>query len=144
NEWSARLPSALALLVVAVAFVTVARPAFGPRGSRIAALIWLTSFGLIEKGRLIEIEALYISFFALAFIFWLAFWKQKRSPWLTWLVPWIFLGLGLLAKGPTHVLFFYALVIAILWKTAELRTFWNLPHTIGIAIMLSIFAAWAV
>src|SRR6266496_871110 len=31
----------------------------------------------------------------------------KRSPWLTFVVPWIFLGLGLLAKGPSHVLFFY-------------------------------------
>jgi len=144
NEWSARLPSAICGLLVGLTFVTVARSSLGARGSTIAALIWLTSFGLIEKGRLIEIEALYVSLFALAFICWLTWWKQKQSPWLTWIVPWIFLGLGLLAKGPTHLFFFYALVIAVLWKTGELRTFWSLPHAIGIALMASIFAAWAI
>src|SRR3982750_4700184 len=30
NEWAARLPSVLAVLAVAIAFVTLARPALGP------------------------------------------------------------------------------------------------------------------
>jgi len=144
NEWSARLPSAVCVLLVAIAFMTVARSSLGARGSTIAALIWLTSFGLIEKGRLIEIEALYVSLFALAFISWLSWHTQKRSIWFTWVVPWVFLGLGLLAKGPTHLFFFYALVIAVLWKNAELPTLWNPAHATGIAIMSSIFAAWAI
>ena len=55
--------------------------------------------GLIEKGRMIEIEAIYCSLFAFALILWLLLWEQKRSPWLTFVVPWIFFGLGLLAKG---------------------------------------------
>src|SRR6059036_4382837 len=33
NEWTARLPSALSVLVVALAFVTVARPRLGPKAS---------------------------------------------------------------------------------------------------------------
>src|SRR5205823_1116059 len=53
NEWTARLPSALCVLAVALAFVIVARGALGPKGSLIAALIWLANFGMIEKGRLI-------------------------------------------------------------------------------------------
>src|SRR5437868_13137207 len=71
NEWTARLPSALAVLAVAMAFVTVARARLGARGSIIAAMIWLTNIGIIEKGRLIEIEALYVSLCGLAIIFWL-------------------------------------------------------------------------
>ncbi len=51
NEWTARLPSALAVLAVAIAFVTVARASLGPRGSTIAAVIWMTNIGMIEKGR---------------------------------------------------------------------------------------------
>jgi 4-amino-4-deoxy-L-arabinose transferase-like glycosyltransferase len=137
NEWAARLPSAICVLIVAIAFVAFAR-------SIITALVWLTSFGLIEKGRLIEIEALYVSLFALAFIFWITGWKEKRSQWFTWIVPWIFLGFGLLAKGPAHLFFFYAIIVAVLWKTGELRAVWNLPHAIGIATALSIFAAWAI
>ena len=144
NEWTARLPSALCVLAVAIAFITVARPSLSSSGSTIAALIWLTNFGIIEKGRLIEIEALYVSLFALAFICWLTWWEQKRSPWLIWIVPWIFLGFGWLAKGPIHLIFFYSIALAVLSQASELRKLLNLPHAIGFIIMMLIFAAWAI
>ena len=80
NEWTARLPSALSVLAVAVAFVTVARASLGARGSIMAAMIWLTNIGIIEIGRLIEIEALYVSLCGLAIILWLSFFLQKKSP----------------------------------------------------------------
>ncbi|PZR72303.1 MAG: hypothetical protein DLM73_13630 [Chthoniobacterales bacterium] len=144
NEWTARLPSALCILAVALAFVAVGRANLGAKGSLMAALIWLVNFGMIEKGRLIEIEALYVSLFGLAFVLWLSWWQQRRSPWLTWTVPWIFLGLGLLAKGPLHLFFFYAIVLAVLQSTGGLRKLWHPAHFFGVAIMLGIFAAWAV
>ena len=72
TEWTARLPSALAILAVALAFVTRGRRALGTSGSLLAALIWLVNAGNMEKGRLIEIEAIYVSLTALAFIFWIA------------------------------------------------------------------------
>lgn len=143
NEWTARLPSAFCVLAVAVAFVTVARSSLRPIGSVCAALIWLTNFGIIEKGRLIEIEALYVSLGGLAIIFWLSFWEQNKSPWLVWIPASIFLGLGLLAKGPTHLLFFYAIVLAVIWRAKDARIFFHPAHLVGILIMLGIFAAWA-
>ncbi len=85
-----------------------------------------------------------VSLFALAFVCWLSWWEQERSPWLTWTVPWIFLGLGWLAKAPIHVIFFYAIVIAVLWRSRELRKIYNLPHLFGVIIMMAIFAAWAI
>jgi len=142
NEWAARLPSVLCVLAVALAFVGGARRNLGPNGALAGALIWLTNFGLLEKGRMIEIEALYVSLTALAFIFWLSWWKEKR--WLGWTVPWIFLGLGLLAKGPLLLVFFYAVVIAILWQAGEMERLWKWPHLVGILLMLGIFAGWAV
>ncbi|MDQ6912428.1 MAG: hypothetical protein M3128_06075, partial [Verrucomicrobiota bacterium] len=71
-------------------------------------------------------------------------WQTGRSKWLTWIVPWIFLGLGLLAKGPLHLFFFYAVVIAVLYRDRKLRTLFNLQHLLGILLMLGIFAGWAV
>jgi 4-amino-4-deoxy-L-arabinose transferase-like glycosyltransferase len=144
NEWTARLPSALCVLLVALAFGAFARPSLGPRGSLIAALVWLTNFGMIEKGRLIEIEALYVSLVGLALIFWLSWWEQRRSPWLTWMVPAVFLGLGLLAKGPLHLFFFYAVVVAVLFRARELRSLWQPAHFVALVVMLGIFAAWAI
>src|ERR1043165_9207236 len=141
NEWTARLPSALAVLAVAIAFVTVARASLGAKGSLIAALIWLTNIGIIEKGRLIEIEGLYVSLCGLAIIFWLTFWSQKKSAWLVWIPASIFLGLGMLAKGPTLLLFFYAIVIAVLWQNNNWRLLFHRAHFIALVIMVGISAA---
>jgi 4-amino-4-deoxy-L-arabinose transferase-like glycosyltransferase len=144
NEWTARLPSVLCVLAVAVAFITVARASLGANGSLIAALIWMVNFGMIEKGRLIEIEALYVSLFGLGLICWLSWWERRRSAWLMWIVPSVFLGLAVLAKGPVHLLFFYAVVVAVLHRTGELRKLRHPAHLVGILILLGIFAAWAV
>jgi 4-amino-4-deoxy-L-arabinose transferase-like glycosyltransferase len=144
NEWTARLPSTLCVLIVALAFATIARRNLGPNGSAAAAFLWLTNFGLLEKGRMIEIEALYVSLTALAFICWLSWWNEPRRRWLASTVPWIFLGLGLLAKGPLNLLFFYAVVVAILGQARALKQLLSWPHLVGLLIMLGIFAAWAI
>ena len=153
NEWTARLPSALCVLVVAICFLTISRRSLGENGALFAALMWLTSFGMIEKGRLIEIEALYVSLFGLAMICWLSWWIERRSPWLLWTVPFVFLGLGMLAKGPLHLLFFYAVVLAVVWngrKSSGPASRWGRvapllhpAHLLGVAVMLGIFGAWA-
>jgi 4-amino-4-deoxy-L-arabinose transferase-like glycosyltransferase len=144
NEWTARLPSALSVLAVAIAFVAVARATLGARGSIIAAVIWLTNIGIIEKGRLIEIEALYVSLCGLAIILWLSFFLEKKSPWLTWLPASVFLGLGLLAKGPTHLIFFYGIVIVVVAYWKDWRVLVHPAHLVGLAVMIGIAAAWAI
>ncbi len=144
NEWTARLPSALCVLAVALAFVTLARGSLGGNGAIAAGLMWLTNFGLLEKGRLIEIEALYVSLTALAFVCWLSWWREPGQRWLAWTIPWIFLGLGLLAKGPLNLFFFYAVVVAVLYSLGELRELRRAPHSLGVLLMLGIFAAWAI
>lgn len=144
NEWTVRAPSVLSLLIVALVFVTVARGTLGASGSLVAALVWLTNVAILQKGRLIEIEALYASLTALAVILWLSWWREGRSPWLTWIVPWIFLGLGWLAKGPTHLFFFYAVVIAALWQSRQWRLLYHPAHIVGVLLMLGIFGAWAI
>src|SRR2546425_12191571 len=134
TEWTARMPSAIAVLAVAIAFVTVARASLGPSGSTIAALIWLTNIGMIEKGRLIEIEALYVSLCGLAIIFWLSFFLQNKSPWLIWLPAAVFLGLDLLAKGPTHLVFFYGIVVAVLACSKGWRLLVHPAHFAALAV----------
>src|SRR5207249_2763937 len=94
--------------------------------------IYLPGLGSLEikgeKGRLIEIEAIYVSLCGLAIICWLSWWQQRRSPCLTWTVPWIFLALGLLAKGPLLLIFFYAVIVAVLWRGREMHLLLGGPH----------------
>ncbi|HET7227323.1 MAG TPA: glycosyltransferase family 39 protein [Chthoniobacterales bacterium] len=144
TEWTARLPSALAILAVALASVTRGRRALGTTGSLLAALIWLVNAGNMEKGRLIEIEAIYVSLTALAFIFWMAAYREEKTGAQLWLSPAIFLGLGMLAKGPLpHLLFFYGPVIAVLWNDGKLSLLARREHAIALIIMVGIFVAWA-
>lgn len=144
SEWTARLPSSLFVLAVALMLATIGRAGLGSTGAFVAALCWLTNLGLVEKGRMIEIEAIYCCLFAFALFLWLLLWQQKRSPWRTFIVPWIFLGFGLLAKGPSHVVFFYFIVVAVLWRHRRLRDLTHPAHFIGILVMLTIFALWAI
>lgn len=141
NEWAARLPSVLSLLALGLITVMVVADA---KTGFLAAFFVLTSIGLIEKGRLAEIEALYVSLSGIAIVCWMSWWSQKRSPWLLWILPGFFLGLGLLTKGPLHLLFYYALVVAVLWRAGELRRLLHPAHWLGLALMLGVFALWAV
>src|SRR5438046_6097748 len=104
----------------------------------------MTNIGIIEKGRLIEIEALYVSVCGLAIIFWLSFFLQKKSPWLIWLPASVFLGLGLLAKGPTHLVFFYGIVIAVLAYWKDWRGLVHPAHFVGLGVMIGVAGGWGI
>ena len=144
NEWTARLPSALFVLSVALMLRLFASPILGEFGSSVAALCWLTNLGLIEKGRMIEIEAIYLSLFGFAFFLWLILWQRSASPWLSFVVPWIFLGTGMLAKGPTHIILFYVLICAVLWRNRRLGDLAQPAHVVGVLCTAGIFAAWLI
>ncbi len=143
-EWTARLPSALAVLALAVVLIGAGSRWLTPGGALLASIFALANLGMLEKGRLAEIEALYAALTGMALVCWLVWWREERSPWLTWLVPFALLGVGLLAKGPLHLLFFYAAVVAVLWQAGRLRELRRAPHLVGVAVMLAIFALWAV
>ena len=152
NEWAARLPSVLAVLALGLTAVWTLSRFLGPGGALLTALFLLTNIGLMEKGRLAEIESVYLGLYGIALLIWLGGWRRDADgpsnvrpafPWRTWTLPWLFLGLGLLAKSPLHLVFFYAVVIAVLGFARRWRDLFNWAHLLGIVLMLGIFAAWA-
>ena len=149
DEWAARLPSALGVLALCGVMIAVsgvrARTMFTTDVVFIASAFVLTQFGLLAKARFAgaEIEGIYVPLAGMGIAMWLAWWEQRRAAWLTWTVPFIFLGLACLAKAPTHLIFFYAIVAAVLWQEKEMRSLLQPAHFTGIAIMAAIFAAWA-
>jgi 4-amino-4-deoxy-L-arabinose transferase-like glycosyltransferase len=146
TEWAARLPSVLAMLALAAVIVALGtgRGWMNAETAFVAAALVLTPAAVLDKGRLAEIEAVYLAVSGIATVVWLAWWTQRRSPWLLWLVPSCFLGVGLLAKAPLHLLFFYAVVLAVLGYSREWRLLWHPAHFVGVALAAAIFLAWAV
>ena len=150
DEWAARLPSALCVLALCGVVIAVsgarARTMITTDVAFVASIFAMTQCGLLAKARFAgaEIEGIYVPLAGMAVVTWLAWWEQRRSPWLTWTVPFVFLGLAGLAKGPMHLLFFYAIVVAVLWQAGGLAELRRGPHFVGIPIMLGIVALWAV
>jgi 4-amino-4-deoxy-L-arabinose transferase-like glycosyltransferase len=181
SEQAARMPSPLFMLAFVVLLIwlpdlmgkrlravvpgsqaPVAWPSMKAR--LIAAVLFLTSPTVIEKGRQIEIEGVYIAMTALAIVSWLILWTNhcglKETPgvnpqsairnpqsagstWALWLVPGVFLLLGMLTKGPPILIFFYAPVVAILAYSRRLRALITVPHVVSVVLWLAIPALWA-
>lgn len=147
NEWTARMPSALAVLAMGATMIGVAGGGWTmPGAALIAAIMSMTFFGVLAKARFAgaEIEGVYGPLFGIAITLWLAWWRRGVSPWLTWTIPFVFLGLGLLTKAPLHLLFFYAIVGVVLWRAKSLKRLLHPAHFLGFALMAGMFAAWAV
>ena len=144
DEWAARLPSVLATLALALTVAWTAWRWLPSGGALVAALFVLTGVGLGEKARLAEIEAVYVGLTGMAFAWWMAAWARRETGWKLWLVPAICLGFGLLAKGPLHLLLFYAVIIPVLIVAGEKRQLWSVAHLGSLVLVVSIFCAWAV
>ncbi|MBS0658353.1 MAG: glycosyltransferase family 39 protein [Verrucomicrobia bacterium] len=147
DEWAIRLPSALGVLALTLAaFFALLRP-LGEMRAVAAAVFILTNIGLMEQGRKFEIEALYVTFTGLALLAWLRGWwggREGDAGWLAWLIAGLFLGLGLLLKGPLHLLFFYGAVVPVLLAAGQLRALLRPAHFVGLLLALGLFASWAV
>lgn len=142
DEWTVRVPSTLMMLALVLAVYGFLRGWLGDANALVAALITLTNIGFVEKGRLIEIEALYISLFGIALVAWLGLrWQGKETA--AWIVSGVVLGLGFLAKGPPHMLYFYALVIGVLSAEKKLTELRGWRHLLGLACFFAVWVPWA-
>ncbi|MBV9392054.1 MAG: glycosyltransferase family 39 protein [Verrucomicrobia bacterium] len=144
SEFAVRLPSVLSVLCLALVSVVVAgRYWLGIEGGLLTSLFFLTNITILETGRLAEIEAVYVSLTGIALILWMTSWRNQISGWSLWLMPAPFLALGMLAKGPTHLLFFYGMAIPVLYLGRDMRSMWHPAHLIMLVITVGAFACWA-
>ena len=141
NEWTARLPSVLGVLVVTLTIFLAGARWMGHSAAFAASVFTMTNIAMIEKGRLLEIDALYSVATGLAIVAWLRGWTLNRL-WLGWIFAGIALAFGYLLKGPVHFLFFYAVVVAVLWKSGELRKLLHPAHFFALLIALGLVSLW--
>jgi 4-amino-4-deoxy-L-arabinose transferase-like glycosyltransferase len=145
NEWAVRLPSVLATLALTIAIVGVGGGRWlGSEGGLVAAIFFLTNFTMVENGRLAELEALYISLTGIAFVFWMTAWRKGASQWQLWLLPAPFLALGMLTKGPTHLIFYYGIILPVLVFAQDTRSLRHPAHFISLVLILGALLCWAI
>jgi 4-amino-4-deoxy-L-arabinose transferase-like glycosyltransferase len=144
SEWAVRLPSALAMLALALAIGGMGSYWLGTRGGLFAAILFLTNFAILETGRLAELEAVYIASSGIGLLIWITAWLRGRHGWGLWLLPALFLALAMLTKGPTHLLFFYGVIIPTLFFAKDLRALRHPAHWSALGLIVGLFGAWAI
>jgi 4-amino-4-deoxy-L-arabinose transferase-like glycosyltransferase len=144
-EWAVRLPSVLATLALALTILAVGGQAWlGINGGALAAIFFLVNFTMIETGRLAELEALYIALTGIGLLLWMAAWMRDASPWQLWLLPAPFLALGMLTKGPTHLIFYYGVVGAVLAFGKKRHLLLHPAHWLALVLIIGLLGCWAV
>jgi 4-amino-4-deoxy-L-arabinose transferase-like glycosyltransferase len=145
SEWAVRLPSVLATLALTITIVGIGGGRWlGPEGGLIAAIFFLTNITMIESGRLAELEALYVSLTGIALILWMTAWRQGAGLWQLWLLPAPFLALGMLTKGPTHLIFYYGVILPVLVFAQDTRSLRHPAHFISLVLILGALISWAI
>jgi 4-amino-4-deoxy-L-arabinose transferase-like glycosyltransferase len=145
SEWAVRLPSVLATLVLALTIVGVAGGRWlGYEGGLIAAIFYLVNFTMVESGRLAELEALYVSLTGIALVLWMTSWRRAIGSWWLWLSPAPFLALGMLTKGPTHLVFYYGVVLPVLLFGKDARSLLHPAHFLSLVLVVGALLCWAI
>jgi 4-amino-4-deoxy-L-arabinose transferase-like glycosyltransferase len=142
NELTARIPTVITVLIFASMILFGRSRWLDLRGRFIACVIFLTNIAMIEKGRMIEIEGIYICLTGIAVLWWVNAFAEEQSKWSMWLVPGVVLGYSMLVKGPISVIVFYSVVISILGYRRKLKYLISPAHIVGLLLIVGITGLW--
>jgi 4-amino-4-deoxy-L-arabinose transferase-like glycosyltransferase len=145
SEWAVRFPSVLATFALAITILVIGgRCWLGQEGGLIAAIFFLVNLTMIESGRLAELEALYVSVTGIALVLWITSWREETGSWQLWLLPAPFLALGMLTKGPTHLIFYYGVILPVLVFGKNARSLLHPAHLLSLVLIVGALLCWAI
>ncbi|MCL2655906.1 MAG: glycosyltransferase family 39 protein [Betaproteobacteria bacterium] len=141
NEWSFRLPSALAAIVWCVAVGRFAWPRFGREAAQLATLVGATSLGVFVIGRAATADSLLNCLLTLAMTdAWRHLESGRKAP-LRRMFLWI--GLGVLTKGPIAIAIPAIVTLLFCATRGEWRRFLRAAFDpLGWLILLAVAAPW--
>ena len=143
SEFAVRFPSAVFVLLFVIMLVAVPNRAIDFDRRVIAAALFMTTLSIMEKGRQIEIEAVYVCMSAMACYWWLRGWLGRYNCWSMWLGTAVFITMGMLTKGPVILLIFYAMVLFIVAAEKKWATLVSPAHILSIVVWAGIFLYWS-
>lgn len=120
NEFTARLPSALASIALAILVLALGRSMFSPRVALMAALMLGTSLAFVDWGRNSRADmqmTLWMSV-AMACVFWALRQSESRRRNLLLLAAWGALGLANLAKQMAPLFILLPIALYLCWRAS--------------------------
>lgn len=141
NEWSLRLPSALAASAWVMATYYFAKPRMPRRNAILAAVMVATSAMIVLIGRAAIADALLDLLIALALFDIWRYWEQPTRMLLFRVFFW--LGLGFLCKGPVAVAIPLAVSAFLYLSNGQWKTWLQTVFSpFGLAVFLAVAAPW--
>ncbi len=118
----ARLPIALASVLMAPAIYLLGRRWRNARTGLWSAAIWLTCPLVVTWGRMARSDMLMscLILYALLLAMWGADSRQRRAAWGLWCLSGMFLAAAVMSKGPQPLLFLGPMVVAV-WRAERRR-----------------------
>jgi 4-amino-4-deoxy-L-arabinose transferase-like glycosyltransferase len=110
SEWSARLVPAASSLACVALLLWFGKSIQRPQAGRLAALMFVTGFGVFAMSRVLMFDMLLTALLAAALMFSYHYAEQARLRWLLW--AYVFLALAVLAKGFVALILFGLVVTA--------------------------------
>ena len=141
NEFSFRLPSAVAATLWVLAVFVFVRRVRDERSGLLAAIITATAFEVSVMAKAATADALLNLFIASALFCVYLYWKERERRWL--LFTFVCIGLGFLTKGPVAVLVPLAVSFLFFALKKELNVWLKMVfNPLGIVIFLAIAMPW--
>jgi 4-amino-4-deoxy-L-arabinose transferase-like glycosyltransferase len=140
NEFSARLPSALAGILAVLLAYELGRSLFGTGTGLLGGLILASSSATCFAARFANPDAL-LSATTLATL--LVFWRGFAGGTGNWFIPaGIAAGFGMLAKGPVALALPGGVIILFLLWSRSFRRLWNWRILLGLAAFMATAMPW--
>src|SRR5262249_28405711 len=140
-DWVARLPSALdaTFMVVAIyLFLRRFRPGFQLDG----ALITAASAAIIAYARAASTDMPLAAAFTIALLGWYAWYESQTKSYLA--VFYIFIGMGMLAKGPVAPVLAALVIVLFVAAQRDLHLAWRTLWLPGLALSCLVTFPWYV
>ncbi len=117
NEQAARLPTALAALLTALATYLLGRRLLGDRAAAIGAVLLLLSTGFFFAGRYVMMDSLLTLFTTVGLLAGMVALHTNRNALFWWALVGVSCGLGILTKGPVTGVICVPPLLAVAWLT---------------------------
>lgn len=144
DVWAARLPSALATLLMTLLLYGYSRNFLSRLGAFSAAAAYATMAEVLQFGTQAETDAVFTFFISGSLLVWHWGYTRGWSPAWMWSLSYLLAALGTLTKGPQAPIYFVASVGVYLISVGQWRRLFTLSHLLGVAVFTLIFGAWAV